>query len=31
MHFDDGGIQFDGRDLDAHDLLALQLLKGCEP
>ena len=27
MHFDDGGVQFDGRDLDAHDLLALQLLK----
>ena len=27
MHFDDGGVQFDGRDLDTHDLLALQLLK----
>ena len=27
MHFDDGGVQFDGRDLDAHDLLALQSLK----
>ena len=27
MHFDDGGVQFDGRDLDAHDLLALQLLE----
>ncbi len=27
MHLDDGGIQFDGFDLDAHDLLALQLFK----
>src|ERR1035438_42808 len=27
MHFDGGGVQCDGRDLDAHDLLALQLLK----
>src|SRR5271163_5355681 len=27
MHLDDGGVQFDRRDLDAHDLLALQLLK----
>jgi hypothetical protein len=27
MHFDDGGVQLDGGDLDAPDLLALQLLK----
>src|SRR5271157_1854001 len=27
MNLDHGGVQFDGRDLDAHDLLALQLLE----
>src|SRR5271170_7192709 len=27
MHLDDGGVEFDGSNLDAHDLLALQLLK----
>ena len=27
MHFDDGGVQFDGSNLDAHDLLTLQLLE----
>ena len=27
MHLHDGGVQFDGRDRDAHDLLALQPLK----
>src|ERR1019366_3316549 len=27
MHLDDGGVHFDGLDLDAHDLLALQLFK----
>jgi hypothetical protein len=27
MHLHDGRVQFDGLNLDAHDLLALQLLK----
>ena len=27
MHLDDGGVHFDGFNLDAHDLLALQQLK----
>jgi len=27
MQLDDGGVQLDRRDLDTHDLLALQLLK----
>src|SRR5208283_971777 len=27
MHLDDGRVQLDGLNLDAHDLLALQLLK----
>ena len=27
MHLHDGGVHFDGFDLDAHDLLALQLLE----
>ena len=27
MHLPDGGVHFDGLDLDAHDLLALQLFK----
>jgi hypothetical protein len=27
MHFHNGGVHFDGFDLDAHELLALQLLE----